>query len=93
MTHNIMQHTAHHLHPRIPLYQLPKAEKALAEALGERFISDRFTIPWFLRTMGDCKLYDYEQHQWLDFKGNASSKVHLGASPLSRQAIGESVNA
>ena len=91
MTHNIMQHTAHHLHPRIPFYQLHKAEKALADALGERFVSDRFTIPWFLRTMRDCKLYDYEQHKWLDFRGNARSGSHLHALPLSRQDTGESL--
>jgi acyl-lipid omega-6 desaturase (Delta-12 desaturase) len=74
LTHNIMEHSAHHIHPKIPLYQLHIAEKALAEALGERFICNKFTVSWFLRTMRDCKLYDYERHRWLDFKGNARSE-------------------
>ena len=83
ITHNIMLHPAHHVHPKIPLYQLPRAEKVLAESLGDRFIRDTFTLSWFLRTMRDCKLYDYERHKWLDFKGNARSESNVRTQPMS----------
>jgi omega-6 fatty acid desaturase (delta-12 desaturase) len=83
MTHNIMLHPAHHVHPKIPLYQLPRAKKVLAESLGDRFIRDTFTLSWFLRTMRDCKLYDYERHKWLDFKGNARSESNVRTQPMS----------
>ncbi|HQR60660.1 MAG TPA: fatty acid desaturase [Methylophilaceae bacterium] len=81
-THNIMQHVAHHIHPKIPLYRLHQAEKKLAEVLGQRFVADRFTLSWLLRTMRDCKLYDYEGHRWLDFDGNARSAPHLPGRPM-----------
>ena len=82
MTHNIMQHIAHHTHPKIPLYQLHKAGKTLAGVLGYRLVCDKFSFLWFLRTMRDCKLYDYERYKWLDFNGNARSEPHLMMPPI-----------
>jgi omega-6 fatty acid desaturase (delta-12 desaturase) len=71
--HNIMEHTAHHVDPRIPLYNLEDAQKKLEEAYG----GDIVVVPWTLRgyfdTLRKCRLYDYANHQWLDFDGIATT--------------------
>jgi omega-6 fatty acid desaturase (delta-12 desaturase) len=69
ISHDIMEHPVHHLAPKIPLYHLKQAQDALAGLLGDRLISERFTLGGFLRTMARCKLYDYTNHRWLDFQG------------------------
>jgi omega-6 fatty acid desaturase (delta-12 desaturase) len=77
VSHNIMLHTAHHVDPRIPLYHLPKAQEALSKLLGEDLMTIRFSLKGFLRTMAICKLYDYENHRWLDFNGHPTSGITL----------------
>jgi len=76
MGHNIMEHTAHHVDPRIPLYYLPEAQKVLAGLLGDDLHAVRFSLKGFLQTMASCKLYDYEKHCWLDFNGNLTSRIN-----------------
>jgi acyl-lipid omega-6 desaturase (Delta-12 desaturase) len=76
MSHNIMVHTAHHVDPRIPLYQLPMAQKTLAKLLGDDLNTVRFSLKGFLKTMASCKLYDYKHHCWLDFDGNLTSRIN-----------------
>ena len=73
MSHNIMYHTAHHVDPRIPFYRLPMAQQLLARLLGNDLKTVRFTVKGFLQTMAKCKLYDFENHCWLDFNGNPTS--------------------
>lgn len=73
ISHNIMEHTAHHVDPRIPLYKLAKAQKALAEMMGDDMRIINFSLRGFLNTMSKCKLYDYENHCWLDFNGNPTA--------------------
>ena len=77
LSHNVMEHTAHHVDPRIPLYNLSKAQKALCERLGAEMSTVTFSFKGFLRTMERCKLYDYDQHRWLDFSGRATSEPLL----------------
>jgi Fatty acid desaturase len=77
LSHNVMEHTAHHIDPRIPLYNLPKAQKVLTKLLGEKMVTVSFSLQGFLQTMAGCKLYDYENHRWLDFDGNPTSKKTL----------------
>ncbi|MCW5771792.1 MAG: fatty acid desaturase [Rhodospirillaceae bacterium] len=71
ISHHIMDHPAHHVNPKVPLYRLKAAQAKLNEALGERAVIDRFTPFYLFRTMGRCKLYDYARHRWLDFGGTA----------------------
>jgi omega-6 fatty acid desaturase (delta-12 desaturase) len=70
--HRIMQHTAHHLDVTVPLYRLKEAQGAVESA------SDTLTYRWspftFLRHLGACKLYDFENHQWLRFDGQPSAE-------------------
>jgi acyl-lipid omega-6 desaturase (Delta-12 desaturase) len=70
---NIMEHTAHHVDPRIPLYHLAKAQAVIMELLGDDIVTIKFTFKGFLETLSKCKLYDYENHQWLDFDGKPTS--------------------
>lgn len=74
LSHHVMQHTAHHIDPRIPLYNLPKAQQALTKLLGDKMVTVSFSLQGFLQTMSKCKLYDYENHRWLDFNGVPTSK-------------------
>tara|TARA_R110000782_G_scaffold65058_16_gene132511 strand:+ start:5265 stop:6341 length:1077 start_codon:yes stop_codon:yes gene_type:complete len=73
ISHNAMEHTAHHVDPRIPLYNLSKAQTVLCELYGEDLITMDFSLVSFFATMGKCKLYDYDNHLWMDFSGNATS--------------------
>ncbi len=70
LLHNIMEHTAHHVDTRVPLYQLENAQRAVEERFGEeRVISEPFTFSGMSRTFRSCQLYDYATKQWLTFDG------------------------
>lgn len=75
LSHNTMEHTAHHIDSRIPVYHLAKAQDVLVKLLGDKISTINFTFESFLSTMRICKLYDYENHQWLDFYGSPSSEI------------------
>ncbi len=70
---NIMEHPAHHLDVRVPLYQLEAAQDKLngqptgapTSAFGWELVSD---------CVHRCKLYDYQAHRWTDFDGNFTSE-------------------
>jgi omega-6 fatty acid desaturase (delta-12 desaturase) len=72
--HNIMEHTAHHIDPRIPLYRLPRAQADLEAAYGDNITSERLTLAALRRTLRLCRLYDYEKHCWLDFDGTPTTQ-------------------
>ena len=74
ISHNAMEHTVHHVDPRVPTYNLAKAQSVLKKVLGEQLITMPFSFPGFLETMRKCKLYDYKNHCWLDFDGNPTNK-------------------
>ena len=63
---NIMEHPAHHLDVRIPLYNLEAAHRQLdvashvTQTLSPRSLYD---------CIRSCKLYDYQAHHWTDFSG------------------------
>lgn len=77
ISHHVMDHPAHHIHPKIPLYRLAAAQRRLNELLGERAMIERFTPAYLLATLKSCKLYDYREHRWLDFAGRATSACTL----------------
>ena len=77
ISHHIMDHPAHHVHPKIPLYRLAAAQRRLNELLGERAIVEPFTPGYLFATLGRCKLYDYREHRWLDFAGRPTSECTL----------------
>jgi omega-6 fatty acid desaturase (delta-12 desaturase) len=77
ISHHVMDHPAHHAHPKIPLYRLAAAQRALNRLLGERAVAQHFSPAYLWRTLGACKLYDYREHRWLDFAGNPTSACTL----------------
>lgn len=73
-THGILDHPAHHVLPAIPCYRLREAQEVL-RTIAPR---EHLRIPLWdwrthLDTMRRCKLYDYDNHRWLDFDGNSTS--------------------
>jgi len=85
--HNIMEHTAHHADPRVPLYNLEKAQKHLEDTYGEIVVIP-FTFRGFFHTLRTCRLFDYENHRWLDWDGTPTTE-----SLLARRDDGSAVAA
>jgi acyl-lipid omega-6 desaturase (Delta-12 desaturase) len=77
ISHHIMDHPAHHVHPKIPLYRLAAAQRELNRLLGGRAVRQRFSPAYLWRTLAGCKLYDFREHRWLDFAGNPTSACTL----------------
>jgi len=73
LTHDVMDHPVHHLHPRVPCYRLKAAQARLNELLGEHAVVEKFTLRSFFDTLRRCKLYDFDNHRWLDFDGKPTS--------------------
>ncbi len=67
--HNVMQHTAHHVDPKIPLYNLVDSQKHLEDTYVNEITTVRLNVKNALWTMRTCKLFDYKNHQWLSFSG------------------------
>jgi acyl-lipid omega-6 desaturase (Delta-12 desaturase) len=79
--HHMFCHAAHHVCPSIPCYRLYDAQLRLNELMQGANV----TVPFGIRAWRDvfdrCKLYDYEQHQWLDFDGAPTSAPLVGKLP------------
>jgi omega-6 fatty acid desaturase (delta-12 desaturase) len=76
LMHGIMQHHAHHLNPRIPMFTLGAAQRRLREKFPDvcAYRLDRRT---YLANVRNCKLYDFVEHAWLDFDGRVTARVPL----------------
>jgi acyl-lipid omega-6 desaturase (Delta-12 desaturase) len=66
IVNNIMEHPAHHLDVRIPLYRLEAAQRALGDP---HLPQQRFSFQLVRDCISYCKLYDYEASRWTDFAG------------------------
>lgn len=73
--YNIMEHTAHHLQPSIPMDKLYFMQQKLNNAHGAGIISYKWTIEEYLRITKICKLFDPERNCWTDFDGNPTSSI------------------
>ena len=67
--HNIFEHTAHHLDPRIPFYHLPAASAALERRYGDLFEPKPYRLRDYVEATRRCKLFDFERGEWLDYRG------------------------
>jgi omega-6 fatty acid desaturase (delta-12 desaturase) len=63
-----MEHTAHHVDPRVPTARLPECQRRLKEAFGDILV-ERFSLAYLRGLLATCQLYDYENHRWLTFAG------------------------
>jgi acyl-lipid omega-6 desaturase (Delta-12 desaturase) len=77
LLHHIMDHTAHHVDPGVPLYHLRKAQAILEANYPAEVPVQPFSWAYFRRCVAICKLYDYERHCWLDFEGRVTAEVPL----------------
>jgi acyl-lipid omega-6 desaturase (Delta-12 desaturase) len=85
LIHDICEHPAHHIAPTIPCYRLREAQALLNDMLGSRAIIVPFSPKAMAAIMRRCKVYDYEQHLWLDFQGRPSSEPIVSAFPADAQ--------
>ena len=72
--HDINEHTAHHIAPKIPCYRLRKAQRLLAKKLHGNLVDEPFSIRGFFKTLKACKLYDYDRRRWCDFRGRPTTE-------------------
>jgi len=94
LLNNIMQHTAHHVDTRVPLYHLTDAQTAIEEAFGEEnVITEQFSFRGMSETFRKCQLYDFDAHHWLTFEGqpttparSLSTEAELAAAPVAQTA-------
>ena len=73
LMHNIMEHNAHHLNPGIPMFTLRAAQQVLRDKFPDLcdYAINRRTYMDIVRR---CKLYDFANHQWLDFDGSVTAR-------------------
>jgi len=81
--HNIMEHNAHHVNPRISMFTLRNAQRVLRERFSDEVHAYRLGWTSYRDLVSRCKLYDYANHSWLDFKGHVTAKVQLAGGAAS----------
>ena len=75
LMHNIMEHNAHHVNPRIPMFHLRRAQQVLRERYAEEVHAYRLCWNGYMDCVRRCKLYDFTNHRWLSFGGDVTSQV------------------
>jgi acyl-lipid omega-6 desaturase (Delta-12 desaturase) len=75
--HNVFEHPAHHVNPRITFHRLEEAQATLNGIAADRAVVQRFSVGWLNDTLRRCKLYDYGTHAWLDFDGRPTAQPAL----------------
>jgi omega-6 fatty acid desaturase (delta-12 desaturase) len=83
---HIMEHTAHHADPGIPLYELADAQTELEKAYRRDMVRVLWTPGGFLRMLRTCRLYDYATHRWVDYDGTPTTEPLL--PPPGRVPVG-----
>ena len=74
---NIMEHTAHHVHPGVPLTNLRAAQRRLGELLGSEVLEQRWSPSIHRAILRTCRLYDFDGHRWLDWTGEPTADTFL----------------
>jgi len=80
LMHNIMEHNAHHVNPRVSMFALRGAQRQLRERAAGEFLSYRVDWVSYMNCVRRCKLYDYVNHAWLDWQGEVTARVSPGFS-------------
>ncbi|MFN4261547.1 MAG: fatty acid desaturase [Gemmataceae bacterium] len=84
---HIMQHTAHHVNPKIPLYRLTESQRHIEQAYPAAIVVERWSIRRMAYNLAVCKLYDYDNHRWLNFQGRATTEPHPALRGSQRQTM------
>lgn len=74
LLHNIMEHAAHHLDARIPLYRLKAAQAELARLVPDIPVIE-LSMRQYWRTVRECKLFDFKRRVWVRFPNTAGSRA------------------
>jgi omega-6 fatty acid desaturase (delta-12 desaturase) len=82
LIHNIMEHTAHHVDPRIPLYHLRRAQERLED--DHPPVRHNFSWRSFGYVQRTCQTYDFDRHCWLGFDGQQTSSRTVDEDVLER---------
>jgi omega-6 fatty acid desaturase (delta-12 desaturase) len=77
LMHNVYDHAAHHVNPRVPFYHLGDATRTLNQMAGARAVAEPFSFKRLGATLKACKLYDYENYRWLDFDGRPTCESQI----------------
>jgi omega-6 fatty acid desaturase (delta-12 desaturase) len=70
--HNIFVHVPHHVDPRIPFHQLPRAAAAIAAAYPGTVREARMSLRRYVTATRRCKLYDFDAGRWLPYRAATS---------------------
>lgn len=65
--HHIMEHTAHHARPGIPLYRLADGQAVLEQRHPDDVIVERWSLRFHLDTLRRCKLFDLKSQSWVGY--------------------------
>jgi len=87
LLHNIMDHTAHHVDSKIPLYNLPGQQTRLEAAFPNEIVIEVWNFGVLKRILRTCQLYDYENHRWLSFDGTPTTPALLTRRPAGSQLL------
>lgn len=82
LMHGIMEHNAHHVNPRISMFGLRKAQARLKELHLGDVLTYRLNWRRYRQCVKACKLYDYANHAWLDWRGEITARVPVELAPL-----------
>lgn len=74
MFQGIMEHTAHHNRPGIPLYHVMEGQRLL-ESRSSEIVAEKWSLQMHLRNLRCCKLFDTELRCWTDYEGRPSVPV------------------
>jgi len=74
LLHNIMEHAAHHLDTRIPLYRLKAAQATLARLVPDIPVVE-LSLRTYWRSVRECKLFDFERRRWVGFPRHVPSEA------------------
>lgn len=66
--HRIMEHTAHHLRPGIPLYRLFDAQTVLENRTSD-IVVQKWSIRFHREVLARCKLFDLDRRCWTGYDG------------------------
>lgn len=87
LMHNVYAHAVHHVNVRVPYHKAREAQALLNEMAPQTAVVQPFTFKWLGETLRDCRLYDYENHTWLDFDGNPTGPKTLSADTREKVRI------
>lgn len=73
--HCIMEHNAHHLNPRISMFALRRAQRHVQDHAAGAVLSYRLNWHSYRDCVRRCKLYDYTNHAWLNWRGEVTART------------------